>query len=70
MMSEPKYNLFKVGDEVLHRKSPDHRFQIMEVLIGVPEKKGDYLYKCKIVKGIGDKKKIYNYHERDLLAEK
>jgi HEPN domain-containing protein len=63
---EPKYKLFKVGDTVLHKESSGHLFRIMEVLIGVPEKKGEYLYKCRIVKGGGDKRKIYNYHEAEL----
>lgn len=67
----PKYNLFKVGDAVCHKDDLYHSFKITEILINVPEIKGEYLYKCRIVQGIGDRRKIYIYHERDLvLAEK
>lgn len=67
----PKHNLFKVGDAVCHREDLNHSFKITEVLINVPEIKGEYLYKCRIVQGMGDRSKVYSYHERDLvLAEK
>ncbi len=39
-----KYNKYNIGDIVGHKETPDLKFRIIDVLCGVPEKKGTYGY--------------------------
>jgi hypothetical protein len=64
---QPRWNRFRVGDVVWHRESKYHLFEITEILISVPERKGEYLYSCRPVRGYGDRRKRWKYHEKDLL---
>jgi hypothetical protein len=49
-----KYNKYNVGDIVGHIENRSIDFEVMNVLSGEPEKKGDYWYVCKLIK---DKRK-------------
>jgi hypothetical protein len=66
---QARWNRFGVGDVVRHSESKHHLFEIVEILISVPERKGDYLYSCRPVRGFGDRRKRWKYHEKDLLPE-
>jgi len=63
-----KYNKFSLGDRVSHNKSPNLEFQVHNILQGVPEEKGSYLYSCILVHGHPDELgKEYEYHESDIF---
>lgn len=53
---------FQVGDLVAHRKAPDLRFHVVEILEPLPVVSGQHLFVCEDVRD-GARR---NYHETDL----
>lgn len=69
-----KFNKCHLGYIVKHKESSLLKFRIIDILIGVPETEGDYLYVCSQL--IDDEEANmeeiyqltnYKYHEADLL---
>jgi hypothetical protein len=44
-----KYNKYNIGDTVKHEENQSLEFVIVDILPGVPEKKGTYLYSCQVI---------------------
>jgi hypothetical protein len=62
-----KYNKYNICDVVRHKENQVLEFQVTDILCGVPEKNGDYLYSCELInKKVKDINKEYKYHEKDL----
>lgn len=62
-----KFNKWEIGDVISHAENDFLEFQVVDIYPSVPEKRGDYLYCCKLLNTSDEETgKEFNYHEDDI----